>query len=56
MRLSFQSDLALFDNIGSGEPGGGGRRGSVKRSKMNDEPMPPDDPLGGAPDAGDIPY
>ena len=55
MRLSFQSDLALFDNIGSGDSGGG-RRGSVKRSKMNDEPLPPDDPLGGAPDAGDIHY
>ena len=56
VRLSFRSDLALFDNIGSGESPAGGRRGSVKRSKMNEEQLPPDDPLGGAPDAGDIPY
>ena len=55
VRLSFRSDLALFDNIGTGEPGMGGRKGSVKRSKMNDEPIPAD-PLDSAPDMGDAPF
>jgi len=41
VRLSFRSDLALFDNMGSG---GGQGAGGVHKSKMNDE-MPPADPL-----------
>ena len=56
VRLSFRSDLALFDNIGTGEPAPGGRKGSVKRSKMNDEPLPPDDPLDSSPNMGDVPF
>ena len=56
VRLSFRSDLALFDNIGSGETSHGGRKARVERSKMNDEPLPPDDPLGASPDAGEVPY
>ncbi len=39
VRLSFRSDLALFDNIGGGESG------KVRKSKMNDEEPVPDDPL-----------
>ena len=54
VRLSFRSDLALFDNIGSGDPGA--HKGSVKRSKMNDEPLPPDDPLDSSPNMGDAPF
>ena len=56
VRLSFRSDLALFDNIGSTTSAAGGRKTSMKRSKMNDEPVPPDDPLGASVDSGDVPY
>ena len=56
VRLSFRSDLALFDNIGSTPSSAAGRKTSVKRSRMNDEPVPPDDPLGAAADSGDVPY
>ena len=56
VRLSFRSDLALFDNLGAGESSHGGRKARVERSKMNDEPLPPDDPLGASPDAGEVPY
>lgn len=53
VRLSFRSDLALFDNLGGGEPG-------KRKSKMNDEEPVPDDPLssaGPAPDnMGDYPF
>lgn len=54
VRLSFRSDLALFDNIG------GGGKGSVRRSKMNEDEPLPDDPLEGSspvPDnMGDYPF
>jgi len=38
IRLSFQSEYALFENIGSGTPMPTVRKANVKRSKMNDEP------------------
>ena len=56
VRLSFQSDLALFDNIGTGGVAPGARKGSVKRSKMNDDPIPPEDPLDSYPNSGDVPF
>jgi len=43
VRLSFRSDLALFDNIG-----GGDGKGSVRKSKMNNAEALPDDPLEGS--------
>ena len=56
VRLSFQSDLALFDNIGSGDPAPASHKTSVKRSKMNDEPIPAEDPLNSYPDSGEVPF
>ncbi len=51
VRLSFRSDLALFDNIGGGESG----KGNFRKSKMNDEEPVPDDPLSsGAPTPDDM--
>ena len=54
VRLSFRSELALFDNIGGGDDGAS--KGSVRQSRMNDDmPLPPDPLEGGAP-AGDCPF
>lgn len=51
VRLSFRSDLALFDNIGSGGAKGSG---GVHKSKINDD-MPPADPLEQPMSSADMP-
>lgn len=54
VRLSFRSDLALFDNIGSGKPASEGGSSRIKGSRMNSEPLPPDDPLGASTPLPDV--
>lgn len=57
VRLSFRSDLALFDNMG-GDPGAG-KKGNVKGSKMNDDSIPADpldSPVPSDGNLGDYPF
>ncbi|MBO4499107.1 MAG: replicative DNA helicase, partial [Bacteroidaceae bacterium] len=56
VRLSFQNDLALFDNIGTGKTSAVNSGDGVRRSRMNDRQHYPDDPFDVTPDDGDIPY
>ena len=56
VRLSFRSDLALFDNIGTGEPSAATSGGGIKGSRINDSQTYPYDPLSADADTGDAPF